>query len=454
MRRVIGFLIVAIIVVTAAWYIALLPGHVSITISGTSVEMAAPVAVLAFLIVAALIAVFVQVLLAIGGVPLGMRRSRERRRRAAGERAVTRALVALAAGEKSGARSQTRRARRLLGDTAQTLLLCAEAERLSGDEAAAASYYRLLADREDGAFLGLRGLFRQAMAREDWPEASLLAKRAEAVRPGTNWLREERAMLAARTGQWMHAALLAGPDAPVAAYQTAAAQDAVEHDPGDAMRLAKEAWRKHPGFAPAALVYAGLLRKADKEHRAQAVIRGAWKEKPVGDLAEFLLAPIEDPLARIREATRMVGYNRDLPDSHLLLAQLYLQAGLLPDAREHAEAARSAGMNQRRLWLLFAELAIKEKGDTEAGRTAQRDALRRAAAAEPDPSWRCEVCGTAQPKWRPVCPTCHTPGRVAWGSASFVSASVSMLEAAPVEPTPSAVHPAPPGAKRIEAAHP
>ena len=341
-------------------------------------------------------------------MPGGLRRRRERARRRGGDRSLARALVALAAGEPSGARRQTGRARRLLGDSAQTLLLSAEAERLAGDEEAAAGYYRQLAERDDAAFLGLRGLFRQAMAREDWHEASLLAKRAEAIRPGTTWLRDERAMLAVRTGNWHQAALLAGPEAPTAAYSTAAAQHAIAHDPGDAVRLAKQAWREHPGFAPAALVYASGLREAGREDRAQAVIRGAWKDTPVTDLAEFLLAPVKDPLARIREATRMVGYNRDLPDSHLLLARLYMEAGLLPDARRHAEAARARGMNQRRLWLLMAELDGKEHGDTEAGRNAQRDALRRAAVADPDPAWRCEVCGTAQPQWVPLCPSCHT----------------------------------------------
>jgi HemY protein len=435
MRRIIGFLIAAAIVVAVAWFVAGLPGHVAISVAGYSIEAAAPVGILGFVIVVLLILLVVKILGGIVGIPGGLRRRRERRRRVAGDRAITRALVALAAGETSAARSQTRRARRLLGETPQTLLLSAEAERLGDDPEEAAKYYRLLADREDGAFLGLRGLFRQAMAREDWQEAGLLAKRAEAVRPGTNWLREERAMLAARTGHWMHAALLGGPEAPLAAYATAAAQEAAEHEPGDAMRLAKQAWRDHPGFAPAALAYATQLRKANKEHRAQAVIREAWKAGPVTDLANFLLAPVQEKLARIREATRMVGYNKDLPDSHFLLAQLYLDADLLADARQHADAARNAGMNQRRLWLLYADLEAREHGDTEAGRTGQRDALRRAALADPDPSWRCDVCGTAQPQWRPVCPSCHTPGRIAWGNPRFLPSAAS---AAPMSAPSSA----------------
>jgi len=112
-----------------------------------------------------------------------------------------------------------------------------------------------------------------------------------------------------------------------------------------------------------------------------------------------------------------VAQTSDHPESHFLLARLCLEAGLTGEARRHAEAARRAGLNQRRLWLLLADLEAEERGDSEAGRAAQHDALRQAAIAEPDPGWRCDACGTAQPHWSAACPACHTPGRMQWGSA-------------------------------------
>ena len=54
-----------------------------------------------------------------------------------------------------------------------------------------------------------------------------------------------------------------------------------------------------------------------------------------------------------------------------------MEAGLTGEARHQADAARAEGVNQRRLWLLIAELDEKERGDTEEGRASQRDALRR-----------------------------------------------------------------------------
>jgi HemY protein len=414
MLKVFVTLIVCALVVTAAWLIAGLPGHVTVSLAGYTIETSTALAAVALLII---VLVLFAVLRLIGGIfrlPWRIGAWRGRKRRESGDTAVTRTLVALAAGDQGDARREARRARRLLGDTPQTLLLAAEAGRLAGNDGEAAEIYKSLAVRADAAFLGLRGLFRQAIAREDWSGAAALARRAEDVHPGGAWLREERARLAVRTGDWGQALKLAAPGAPMVTYATAAAE--TERDPSEAMRLAKQAWKDDPGFTPAAVAYAARLRAAGRESRAQSVIRTAWRARPHPDLAEFALAPIKDPLARVKEGGKLTAANPDDPESRLLLARLCLAADLTGEARRHIEAARRAGMNQKRLWMLLADLEAEERGDTEAGRLAQRDALRHAAMAEPDPTWRCEACGTEQAKWRPACPVCHTAGRIRWGT--------------------------------------
>ena len=82
------------------------------------------------------------------------------------------------------------------------------------------------------------------------------------------------------------------------------------------------------------------------------------------------------------------------------------------------------GVDQRRLWLLLAEIEEAEGGDTEAGRLAQRDALRRAATAEPDPVWRCDACHTAHASWHPSCPDCFTVGSLRWSTGPVETARV------------------------------
>ncbi len=422
MRRVIAWVIVAALAVALAWWLAGLPGSVTVGLYGYTVRLATSLAIVAMALVVLALVIVLRILAWILGTPQRMRRRRARRRREAGDRAVTRTLVALAAGEDGHARREAMRARRLLGDTPQTLLLAAEAGRLAQREDEATGLYKQLAARDDAALLGLRGLFRQAVNRESWQEAAAIARRAEAVHPGGSWLREERVQLAVRTGNWAQAAQLAPPDAPRAAYATAAA--AAEPDTEQALKLARRAWQDNPGFSPAALAYAKRLRAAGREVKALQVIRQAWRESPQPDLAAFSLDPIEDRQARFREASRIADAAPSSPESHLLLARAALDAGMFKDARRYLDDARRTGLNQRRLWLLQADLETEEGGDTEAGRQAQREALRRAATAEPDPAWRCDACGAEHPAWAPVCPVCHSAGRIRWGTPRLAALPV------------------------------
>jgi HemY protein len=336
------------------------------------------------------------------------------RRRLSGDRAVTSALVALAAGDQVDASRQATRVRRMLGDTPQALLLVAEAGRLANREDQAEVAFRLLAERKDAAFLGYRGLLRQAIAREDWPEAASLARQAEAVRPGAAWVRQERAQLAIRAGNWSEALELADVRPLQAVLATAAA--AAESDPSRALQLARRAWKADPSLTPAVVGYAERLRASGSERKTRSVLRNGWTVAPHPDIAAFALAPLTDPLARTRAAQELTGANPQHAESRLLLARTALEAGLTGEARRQAEAARSAGVNQRRLWLLLAQIEEEERGDTEEGRLAQRDALRRAASADSDPGWRCASCHAPQAAWHPACPVCATPGSMVWRS--------------------------------------
>jgi HemY protein len=425
MRRALLALIVAVIVVAIAWLVASLPGTVTATYGQTTFEAATPVVAAGVLLGFIVLYALFRLIGALWRLPRRLRERRAMRRRQAGDVASTRALVALAAGEPAAARREAARARRLLGDTAQTLLLTAEAGERAGREDEATDAFQTLAARPDAAFLGYRGLLRQAMDRQEWGEAAALAGQAEAAHPGAIWLRAERSRLAIRAGHWSDALALADADAPKAALAAAAAE--AEPDPARALKLAKQAWKDDPALAPAALTYARRLRESGSEKRAQAVVRQAWGIAPHPALAAFALDGITDKLVRAQAAQRLARANPENPESRFLLASTALAAGLTGEARRQAEAARAAGLNQRRLWLLLADIEEDEGGETEAGRRAQRDALRHAAAADPDPGWVCSACHTPQAAWHAACPVCGAAGTLRWTSVA--------------EPVPSALVP-------------
>ncbi len=425
MLRVILGLIVAVLVVAIAWFLAGLPGTVSAEIGDYSFDAAAPVVALGLLLLFIVLYLLFRLISLLVAAPRRIGRARRERRRQQGDAAVTRTLVALGAGETSGARREAARARRLLGDTPQTLLLTAEAGRLAGQEGEAEAAFRVLAARDDAAFLGVRGLLRQAIAREDWTEAAALARRAEQAHPGAAWLRSERQVLAMRTGAWSEALALADADDPKAALATAAAE--AETDPNQALSFAKRAWEEDPDLVPASLAYARRLQEMGRPDRAVEVLRRTWAHSPHPDLAEQALKRLSDPTDRLREAERLAQENPDHPETHLLLARASLDANLPGEARRHADHALEKGLNQRRVWNLRADIA-EAAGDSEEARVEHRDALRRAASADSDPAWRCTACGTQLQRWQAACPSCGTPGQVVWGSAtSWNSSSAARL---------------------------
>ncbi|MEN9498700.1 MAG: hypothetical protein RIS83_519 [Pseudomonadota bacterium] len=353
-------------------------------------------------------------------LPARVKARRDERRRAEGDGAITRALVALGAGTAEAARAETRRARALLGDTPQTLLLAAQAERVAGREDAAASIFQSLVDHPQGRFLGLRGLLRQAMQREDWPEAKRLAREAEAAQPGAAWLREERRLLAERTQDWREALALCPPDGPRAALALAAA--AQEEDAARAAELEKRAVAADAKFAPAAIAHAARLEAAGSHRRARGVLEAAWLAAPHPDIGAAWVASVAAPLARVKAVEDLTHRNANHPEARLLMARIALEAGLTGRARSELDALVGSGAADRRAYLLLATLEETEQGDTAEGRAAQTRWLREAAAAADAPRWRCDACGAEHGAWKPDCAACGATARINWSSPASLPA--------------------------------
>ena len=407
MRAILLIILLSAAAVGAGWYVQHLVGAVSLQVGATTIQAPISLAVLALIALVLALYVLFRLLATILRLPGAFRAGGDRGRRRRGEKAVTGTLLALAAREPADARREAARAMRLLGETPQTLLLSAYAGAISGNEAEAEAAFTKLSERKDAAFLGYRGLLRLAIEHEDYPRAAQLARDAEAAHPGAAWLRGERTQLALRTGAWAEALQLTKNDAEKAGFGAGAAE--AEQDPAVAHKLAKAAWKRDPALAPAAIAYARRLREGGREKAALDVLRQNWTANPNPGVADFALAPAADRMAALKIGKDLTRNAPEHAETHLLLARLHLAAGLLGEATHHVDAAHAAGLDQKRLYLLRADIA-----EAEGNEAAQRDALRQAAMAPPDPAWRCENCGTTLGAWHPACTVCHTPGRVRW----------------------------------------
>ena len=412
MRRAIGLLLLAVVAVGVAWFLRDLGGAVEVRVGDVFIGLPLWIVLLAAVLGFLLLHGLLRAWHGLRTWPARVRARRAMRDRAEGDAAVTRALVALAAGTADQARLEVMRARKLLGDTPHTLLLTAEAERMSGRGEAAADAFRALAERDDARFLGLRGLLRAAMAREDWPEAQRLAREAEATQPGAAWLREERALLAVRTRDWREALALSAPGMAEAPLALAAA--AQESDPARAAEIERRAFEADPGFAPAALAHAARIRAGGSPRRARTVLEQAWAAQPHPDLAGAYLEDDADALARVKAAETLTHPNREHPESRLLLGRTALEASLVGRARTELETLAESPAADRRAFLALVDLERTEQGDTPAGRAAEAKWLRAAAGALPEPRWHCSNCGTDHSRWSPVCDECAATGRIGW----------------------------------------
>jgi HemY protein len=395
-------------------WLARLGGAVEIRVGDAEILVGLPVALLLLAVLFLVLHLLLSLIGALRRLPGRLRASRSAKHRTEGDAALTRALIALAAGTPDVARIEVKRARKGLGDTPQTLLLAAEAERLAGREDAAAEVFQELAARPDARFLGLRGLLRQAIQREDWPTAQRLAREAEAAQPGAAWLRQERETLALRTRDWREALSLAAPGPTQAGLALAAAQQ--ESDPARAIELERQAFQADASFAPAALAFAARLRAAGSPRRARSTLEQAWAARPHPDLARDYLLEEQDPLHRVKAVEALIHNNARHPESQLLMGRAALAAGLTGRARTELDALVASGQADRRAYLALCDLEEVEKGDQPEGRAAQARWLRAAATAAPEPRWRCSACGTDHADWAPACPSCNSVGTIGWTS--------------------------------------
>jgi HemY protein len=427
MRTIVALIAVAALVAAAAFF-ADHPGQVQIAWQDWQIDTSVGVLIIVLVLLVLLLSGLAGLVAALLRLPRTMRRRRHERRRRAGEAAMTRGLVALAAGNPAEAQLQAYRAEKLLERSAVPLLLAAEAAERQGDKAVARRYFAALSERPDAAFIGLRGLLALAL-REGQTEIALrLAERAQRLRPDVPWVTETLLRLQARAGQWD-----AARDTLAAARRRGVMPAArVRHHRGvvlyelsgaaerrgarrEAAALAAQAQVQAPDLAAIACHHAQLLHGIARSRAAARAMERAWRSAPHPDLAHTYLEihPEVGPLERATLLQRLAAQHPDGAESHLVLAEAALAAQLWGEARRHLNAvAAGSGPSgpSRRLCLMMARL---EESDGD-GAFRAREWRDRALSAAPDPCYICAACGVESGEWHSLCPRCGDFDTLAW----------------------------------------
>jgi len=429
------------------------PGNVTLQWQGYRVDTSFAILLAAVSVISMLVAFCYRLWLFIRRSPKTISDLWGARRRRQGYQALTKGMVAVAAGDADEAARLAKRAEALLNEPPLTMLLSAQAAQLNGDEEAAKRFFQAMCETPETEFLGIRGLLTQAEKRGDSAEALSLARRAYRLRPKSDWVVSHLFNLQSRQGLWLDASVTGDemgrlklgvpedskPRKAVLAYLVGA-EALRTGDEATALKKFRIAHDADPTFSVAAVALASLWQSQGKPKKVRQMIEKVWRTAPHPHLVDVYLAATEsnDPLARVKASEVLAALNPGHPESHIAIARSALTARLWGEARKHlgAAGADEAALSQQadseslsaRLCRMMAELEEAEHGNTEAA----RQWLVRATQAHPDPLWVCGSCGNAVPDWTALCGKCGDFNRYSWQ----IPPQVKRLSAAKPEPKP------------------
>lgn len=367
------FLVIIGLIALGAGWLAGNPGAVMLEWQNYQVNTSVAVLIAAVLVFAGIVALLYRLWWSLLRTPRLIGRARRERRRRRGFEALSRGMVAVAAGDAEAARRQARRADRYLDDPPLTMLLSAQAAQMEGDDKAAEKYFTAMSERRATEFLGVRGLLNQAIKRQDWREALSLARRAYRLNPKSPWVVKALYDLQKRTDNWAEAAVTVDEAARLKALPSADAQQekaeiyyhrSLQESGAEAVKWARKAVRERPGYAPAVVRWAQLLIEDDRHRKAVGVIEEGWRRNPDPELAEvyWKARKVNDALQKLDAAQRLADHNPEHIESRITVAVAALEAQKWDQARAALEPVATEHAPPR-VCRLMAQLEEAEHGD-------------------------------------------------------------------------------------------
>jgi Uncharacterized membrane-bound protein len=378
MFRWIGLILLLALIAGLAGTLASAPGTVILEWGDYRVSTSFAVFTLVLVVLIILCALLYRFWGAVRRAPRGLVSMRTERRQRRGFEALSRGLVAVAAGDADAADKHAHRAARLLDDRPLTMLLQAQSAQLRGDDQAATKFFTAMRQQPETAFLGLRGLLSQAMKRNDWQQGLRLAEEAYRLNPKSEWLIHALYDLNKQAGRWVEAEALL--DRSTTAKVLAPADTAPERSEllyrmsleatgAEAIRYARKAFDIDPGHVGASARLARLLIAEGRHRKAVGVIERAWVKHPDLELAEVYWSATEstDALKKVKAAQHLKLVNPDHPESRIAVAVAALEAQLWGEARSNLESIAGDDASPR-VCRLMASLEEAEHGDAARAR--------------------------------------------------------------------------------------
>jgi len=424
LRSIYLFVLIALLALAGVW-LADNPGNVSVRWDAYVIETSMIVLVAVTAITALILAILINVYKWLRAGPGRLGGAFANRKRGRGLDAISNGMVAIAAGDAEGARRAAVEAEKHLKGAPMTLLLAAQAAELNQDDRAAKIYYDKMAEKPETELMGLRGLINRAKSDNDLQGAITHAMRADALKPGTEWVLKELLELQLKTRDYVAAngvssRIARGKAAKnpalkhlraVINYQLALSKLDKENT-ASALELAEAAHRMDPAFVPAAVL---ILKLSAADRKRDKLVSTIWASTPHPDVVDAIknLMPLETEGDWFTRAKRI--FNPTAGDhgiSNLALAKAALDAREWGEARKYLNTLSKEGPTAV-VYRLLADLEEKANADA----AASRKWIIKSTEAPQDPTWLCNGCGRQEASWSAHCPSCDRFDSLNWRNA-------------------------------------
>ncbi len=409
------FLQIAVVIGAALWLLAR-EGSVSIELMDYTLTMQVGIFLL-LLVGVLLVSLFAfRIVRSFFSIPKTLAVYREKDKRKKGYRALTRGLVAVAAGDAKRATQFAKQTKSLMGDQGGLpVLLEAQAARLRGEEGLAQNHFEKLLEDKDAAFLGIRGLLRAALDEGDVALALEYARRAQNLHPKQGWVLKMVYDLEIQNHLWSEA-LETGKKAVKsgALEQNKAVSDRIaiylmrfdyELEKGDsqlALKDLKRAYKLDNSFVPTVTRLAAYYIDRKKNRKAASIIETSWCKNPHPELAVLWdrLAPKDNgknASKRLKWYEKLVSFKSDSAEGQMAAARAAIDMSYWGEAKAYLMMAERIHPTAR----LFALLAKVEQNSTH-NEEAIHQLMAKASEALPDKVWTCSETGGVYEEWSAI----------------------------------------------------
>lgn len=411
MFRILFYLLLVLALGFGFAWVADYPGTVKLDWQDTEYEASLIVVIAGLVaIIAAVLIVWTAIRIILNS-PRIMNRFFKQRKKDRGYTALSQGLLAAGSGDAAMARRFAKESGKLLPSEPLVKLLDAQTSLLEGNNEKARDQFENMLEDDRTKLVALRGLFLEAEKQGAKEAAQQYVEEAAELAPSVPWAGNAMLRYRATQGDWAGAlsALQANRSAGLIEKQAATRQRAVlltayamsqeQSDPGQSVKLAKEAHKLAPDLVPAAIVGARVLMRDNSLRRASRMIETVWKKTPHPELAEAYvhLRVGDSALDRMKRARKLAALRTNHVEGSIAIAEAAIDAQDWQAARDAMLPIMSTSPTERAC-LIMADIEEGESGDQ--GR--MRDWLSRAVRAPKDAAWTAD--GLVSENWLPFSP--------------------------------------------------